>query len=154
MTSWLSLFFFFFSSHQVPHTGHRGWRVGEAGACGRRKQWEGEGRGILGLVTFLGVRENCLFIAVWFTHKFFMGSWGCPYRLWHESASLKLNRDAWETEKLRVRSCSSAALQNIASISGSGSQLGSVSERLLHTDASPFCDWAIMVEKAVDIKTP
>lgn len=75
-----------------------------------------------------------------FIHKFSTGPRGCPHRHWYETGSVKLKRDAWETGRLKVGSCSPAAQQNIADTSGSGSilksQLGPILEKLLGTDAS------------------
>lgn len=86
----------------------------------------GEGRGILGLITFLGFREKfALFFAMCSIRKFSIGSWGCPHKHWCETGSIKLKRGAWEAENLKVRSCPPAAQQNIADTSGSGSILKS-----------------------------
>lgn len=92
---------------------------------------KGESRRILGLITFLGFRGEkvTLLFAIRFIQKFSIWSQDCPHRHWCETGSIKL----------KVRSCSPAAQQNIDT-GGTGSvlkpQLCSVSEKLSGTDAS------------------
>lgn len=150
-----SVFYFFF---QVTSFLAQGAWAGESrSVCGRTEQWGGEARGILRLITFLGFKEKfTLCFAMCFIHKFSIGSRGCPHRHWCETGSIKPKRGTWEAEKLKVRSCFPAAQQNIADTGVSGSilksQLGSILEKLLGTDASLFCGWDITAGKAVVIQ--
>lgn len=135
-----SLFF----SPQVTSFPAQGTWAGEGrNVCGRREQQGVEGRGVLGLITCLGLKGKfTLFFAMCFIDRLSTGPRGCPHRHWCETGSL----GGWKA----------AAKQNIADSSGSGSilkwQLGPILEKLLGTDSSLLCGWDIMAGTAAIIQ--
>lgn len=135
-----SLFF----SPQVTSFSAQGTWAGEGrSVCGRREQQGVEGRGVLGLITCLGLKGKfTLFFAMCFIDRLSTGPRGCPHRHWCETGSL----GGWKA----------AAKQNVADTSGSGSilkwQLGPILGKLLATDSSLLCGWDIMAGTAAIIQ--